>query len=131
MVGIIVTNLLVILMVAGMIAILVLALRHKTQPTNVPETVLGKAGMVKREIDNLKGTGLVWVEGKMWSARSESNTPLPEKTIVTVERIEGVKVIVRSAENSADPVTANAGTNPYPSPADPAADAAETTDSTQ
>lgn len=71
-------------------------LKKKTTPTN-SDRILGSRGLTCEEIDNLKGTGSIRVEGLVWSARSADDTVIPEGTYVTVEKIEGVKAVVRAA----------------------------------
>ena len=65
--------------------------RH--QATNA-DRVLGAEGVVLEPIDNLAGTGRVSVLGAEWAARSADGSPIPAEQIVTVQKIEGVKVIV-------------------------------------
>lgn len=62
--------------------------------TNV-ETMIGKSVMVTKEIDNWKGQGEIICEGMPWSARSVDNTVIPEGSRAEVERVEGVKLLVR------------------------------------
>ena len=67
-------------------------------PTNA-DMLLGREGIVKERIDNIAGTGAVAVEGKVWTARmAEENSTAECGEIVSVLRIEGVKLIV-SAPN--------------------------------
>ena len=54
------------------------------QPTNLDQAIGASA----------RGTGAVYVKGKMWTARSSSGATIPIGTEVTVERIEGVKLYV-------------------------------------
>lgn len=65
------------------------------------DSALGKAGVVMQTIDNLNAQGQVKVGGMYWTARSESGAVIPEGSTVTVQRIEGVKVIVALAEPAA------------------------------
>ena len=66
----------------------------KKEPTNA-DMVIGAEGIVFEEINNLEATGLVKIKGSMWSARSADDyTVIAEGECVTVERIEGVKLIV-------------------------------------
>ena len=58
------------------------------------DRVVGMSGIVTEPIDNLNAAGMVKVGGQMWSARSDDGSEIPEGTIVTVLRLEGVKVIV-------------------------------------
>ena len=56
--------------------------------------MLGKEARVTETIDNNAPTGAVYVEGKTWSARSESGEVLPEGAMVRIARMEGVKLFV-------------------------------------
>ena len=62
-------------------------------PTNA-DAVLGKEARVTETIDNAVPSGAVYVEGKTWSARSESGETLPEGILVRAVRMEGVKLFV-------------------------------------
>ena len=70
------------------------------QKTNV-DSILGKEGLVVEAIDNIRGTGQVKIGGIIWTARSEDGSPIEEGALVTVDRVEGVKVLVTSAEKGA------------------------------
>ena len=61
--------------------------------TNV-DSVIDSQGIVIEAIDNLAGTGRVKLGGMEWSARSVTGERIAEKTVVKVEKIEGVKVFV-------------------------------------
>ena len=50
------------------------------------------------DIDNLEATGAVAVDGKVWTARSADGGVIAPGAVVTVERIEGVKLIVDAAQ---------------------------------
>ena len=65
----------------------------KITPTNA-DVVLGKEARVTETIDNTVPSGAVYVDGKTWSARSESGETLPEGTLVRAVRMEGVKLFV-------------------------------------
>ena len=69
----------------------------RSQPTNA-DMVIGKEALVTDAIDNVESAGAVAVGGKVWTARSENGEPIEVGSIVTVLRIEGVKLIV-SAKN--------------------------------
>ena len=69
----------------------------KITPTNV-DSIVGTKGYVTQNIDNLCATGQVKLGGMEWSARSADGNPIPQGTLVKVERIEGVKVIVSLEE---------------------------------
>ena len=66
----------------------------RTQPTNA-DRILGKDCIVREAIDNLQGTGAVAADGKVWTARMESDELSAQVgEIVVARRIEGVKLIV-------------------------------------
>lgn len=69
----------------------------RSQPTNA-DMVIGKEALVTEAIDNVESAGAVAIGGKVWTARSENGEPIEVGSIVTVLRIEGVKLIV-SAKN--------------------------------
>ncbi len=58
---------------------------------------IGEEAVVCEEINNLEAKGQVKVktDGKVWTARSSDGSIIPENTVVTVERIDGVKLIVK------------------------------------
>ena len=65
-----------------------------TTPTNA-DRLLGADCVVTEEIDNLRGTGAVSVDGKVWSARMETpDGKAPKGAVVKALRIEGVRLIV-------------------------------------
>ena len=68
-------------------------LHVRRTPTNA-DRILGRTARVTQDIDNVAGRGQVNVAGQVWSARSESGTPVPAGTQVRILRIEGVKVFV-------------------------------------
>ena len=55
----------------------------------------GKIGKVTSDIDPIESTGQIKVNGETWSAKSSDNTYIKKDTEVIVEKIEGVKVIVK------------------------------------
>ena len=72
----------------------------RVQPTNA-DMILGKECVVAETVDNLRGTGAVSVAGKVWTARTEQdNERLPEGSVAVVLRIDGVKLIVRAAQDT-------------------------------
>lgn len=72
---------------------------HRTR-TNA-DRHLGQNALVTEEINNLKETGAVRLDGVVWSARSESGEIIPVDTLITVRRIQGVKVWVTPVEEPA------------------------------
>lgn len=55
-------------------------------------SVIGKTGIVTREINSKKGIGQVKVGSEIWTAKSDS--PILEGTEVMIKEIDGVKAIV-------------------------------------
>lgn len=74
-------------------------LDKKHIPTNA-DMVIGKTGIVTEEIDNLNAKGTVSCMGKEWSARGLDAENIPVGTVVTVDSIQGVKLIVKLTEGS-------------------------------
>ena len=71
----------------------------RTQPTNA-DMMIGKECVVRESIDNVLGTGAVSVDGKVWTARTESDEmKVQEGSRAVVVRIEGVKLIVKPIED--------------------------------
>ena len=70
----------------------------RSQPTNA-DRVIGQSCIVCERIDNLAGTGAVNVDGKVWTARSETGKVIEPGAVVTAKQIQGVKLIV-SEENT-------------------------------
>lgn len=60
------------------------------------DKLVGDIGKVIEEIDNLNAKGLVKISNQIWTARSLDETIIPMDTLVRVERIDGVKLIVKS-----------------------------------
>lgn len=69
----------------------------KVEPTNA-DMVIGKECRVTETVDNIAGTGAVYVDGKTWTTRSENDEVIPEGTLVTAKSIDGVKLIVAAPE---------------------------------
>ena len=69
----------------------------RVEPTNA-DMVIGKECRVTETVDNIAGTGAVYVDGKTWTARSENDEVIPEGTLVTAKSIDGVKLIVAAPE---------------------------------
>ncbi|MBR3824429.1 MAG: NfeD family protein [Lachnospiraceae bacterium] len=63
--------------------------------TNV-STLAGSQAIVTEEIDNLRATGQVIVNGQEWSARNMAEGEvIPEGAIVTIEKVKGVTLQVK------------------------------------
>ncbi|MCI9273511.1 MAG: NfeD family protein [Clostridiales bacterium] len=67
----------------------------KKEDTNAGRYV-GKVGKVIVEINNELGVGQVNVSGSIWTARAIDNSVIPLGANVTVESIEGVKLLVKA-----------------------------------
>lgn len=61
--------------------------------TNV-DAVIGSQGYVTAAVDNLSASGTVKLGAMEWTARSTDGQPIPEGSLVQVDRIEGVKAFV-------------------------------------
>ena len=73
---------------------------NKVEPTNA-DILIGKECRVVETIDNISGTGAVYVDGKTWTARCVDEEIIPEGQLVKAERIEGVKLIVSKIAHEA------------------------------
>ena len=68
------------------------------QKTNA-ESLIGQKAIVLETIDTLHGTGRAEVNGMEWSAKTDEPEDIIEAgTIVTIEGIQGVKLIVKKEE---------------------------------
>ena len=72
-------------------------LNVKWKPTNA-DRVIGQICTVTERIDNVAGTGEVFVDGKAWSARSADGEPVDKGEKVIPLSIEGVKLIVERSK---------------------------------
>ena len=55
---------------------------------------LGKVGVVTQDIDNVRATGMVEIDGSKWTARSSSDEVIASGEKVIVDEIKGVKLMV-------------------------------------
>lgn len=62
--------------------------------TNV-ESLIGVTAIVLEDIDNLHATGQVQVNGQEWTARSVDDSRIEAGKEVLIEKISGVKLIVK------------------------------------
>ncbi len=75
---------------------LVRKVTNKTvQPTNA-DRCIGQTAIVTEDINNIEGKGQVNVNGITWTARSSDGSVFRKDERVTVEKIEGVKLIVKA-----------------------------------
>jgi membrane protein implicated in regulation of membrane protease activity len=73
-------------------------LKVKTVKTNSDRFVGGK-GEVIQEIIYVKGGGQVKIQGQIWSAQSSDGSDIPLGSSVEVEKIAGVKLIVKKVNS--------------------------------
>lgn len=69
----------------------------KIVKTNV-DSIVGSKGKVLEEIDNVAAKGRVKLGGMEWSARSTDGESIAADTLVTVDKVEGVKVYVTTVK---------------------------------
>ena len=68
------------------------------QKTNA-ESLIGQQALVLEDIYTLKAQGREEVRGQEWSAKTdEPDGRIPKNTVVTIEGIQGVKLIVKERE---------------------------------
>ena len=68
-------------------------LKTNTVSTNV-FSIIGKHGIVIKNLDSIEGKGQVKINGEVWSAEEINGTLVPEGAEVVVVKIDGVKAIV-------------------------------------
>ena len=73
----------------------------RKQATNA-DRVIGMKATVREAVNNLASEGSVLCDGKEWTARSSDGSAIPAGSIVVVEAIEGVKLMVRPADETAE-----------------------------
>ena len=74
---------------------LVKRIRNRKAENLNADRVIGQTAVVTETIDNIEGTGSVKIDGVTWTARTAGETRIEAGAQVTIERIEGVKVIVK------------------------------------
>lgn len=67
---------------------------ENTSKTNA-YSIEGKTAKVVKAIDPIEGTGQIKINGEVWSAKSFDDTCISQDTEVMVEKIDGVKAIVK------------------------------------
>ena len=63
------------------------------EPTNA-DMVIGMTGVVTEKIDNFAPSGLVKVNGAIWTARASDDSVIEENEKVIIKEIRGVKLLV-------------------------------------
>ncbi|MCT4661252.1 MAG: NfeD family protein [Tissierellales bacterium] len=72
-------------------------LKVGSEKTNI-DSLIGKEALVKEDINNIEAQGLAYINGQTWTARNIVDQVVPAGTIVIVEKIEGVKLIIKEKE---------------------------------
>lgn len=67
----------------------------KKEYTNA-DRVIGQIGIVVEDINNINATGQVKTDGKIWTARSIDNSIISANSEVIIDKIDGVKLIVKT-----------------------------------
>lgn len=67
--------------------------------TNV-YSIVGKTGIVTKDIDTIQALGQVKVDGEIWSAIGLNDTTISQGTEVEIKEIKGVKAIVTPTKKS-------------------------------
>ena len=69
---------------------------HKStnEKTNA-DALIGKSAIVTDTISNIEAVGTVKIGGMTWSARSEDDSIIEKGKVVTIKKIDGVKLIVQ------------------------------------
>ncbi len=68
-----------------------------TTVTNA-KSIIGKTGIVTKEINPMKETGQIKVNGEVWSAKSSKENVIEEGAQIIILNIDGVKAIVEKAK---------------------------------
>lgn len=68
-------------------------LKAKFTPTNADRNI-GCVGLVTEDIDNLRETGEIKINGQLWGAKALNNEVIQQGSKVIIKKIEGVKVFV-------------------------------------
>ena len=59
------------------------------------DSLVGKTTVLTKSTDSFGGDGEVKIEGKFWTVKSVDGAAINEGEVVSVEKIEGVKLVVR------------------------------------
>lgn len=68
--------------------------KNTDSKTNL-DAVIGKKAVVTKETDGFGDFGEAKLEGKLWTVKSLDESVLAEGDVVFVEKVEGVKLVVR------------------------------------
>lgn len=73
------------------------AMKNRTLKTNA-DSLIGEKVYITKDVNNIEGSGEGRINGAEWSVRSSDGSVITKGTSAVVERIEGVKLIVREEE---------------------------------
>lgn len=89
---------------SGLLVFLTRPFVNKFAKTDKVETnafsIIGKTGLVIKDIDPLHDVGQIKVDGEIWSAKSENETQIEKGTQIEVCAINGVKAVVVTKEEA-------------------------------
>ncbi len=68
--------------------------KGKIVPTNA-DALIGKEGIVRIEVDNLKSQGRVYVNGLEWAAKSSDGSVIAKDEKIVICSIEGASLIIK------------------------------------
>ena len=69
-------------------------LKPRGLKTNV-ENLVGKEIVITEDVCNIKSRGLGKINGMVWTVRSADGADIPKDSVAVVEKVEGVKLIVK------------------------------------
>lgn len=72
------------------------------KPRNVEtnaQSLVGKEVLITSDVDNIRGLGEGKVDGKFWTVRSIDNSHVLKGETAVIEKIEGVKLIVKRKDD--------------------------------
>ena len=64
-------------------------------------SMIGKKGIVIKNINNIEGDGQIKVDGEVWSAKSNTDEVIPKDTEIEIIEIDGVKAVVKKINEDA------------------------------
>ncbi len=91
-------QLLVFILVSAILLICTRPIAKKHAKNNIDtniKIIIGKTAKVIEDIDNLKATGRVRLDGVDWTAISDTGEIIEKDSLVTVTKIEGSKLYVK------------------------------------
>lgn len=64
----------------------------------ITEELIGKEIMITEDVCNVKSSGQGKINGMTWTVRSSDNTDIKQGQTAVIEKVEGVKLIVKERE---------------------------------